>query len=98
MITPGLFFLICLVYARVRRGAQWDGMVLGAMFGVSLAGGSFVHGAIVQLNSLAYDLGVEILRVIGDKLGGGTGGGAGPTPANGIVAVRYNLGLIGIGR
>lgn len=100
MLTPPLFFLVLLVYAKARRGAQWDGMLLGAMFGVSLGGVGMIHNVLAQVNDAAFALGIDILTTIAQKIGGAKGGGVdGPSvtsvPAG--VILRYHLGLLGIG-
>ena len=96
MITAPVFLLICLVYARMHKGSDWLGILCGLGLGASLGAGP-VRDTVMSLNEAAYAIGIEIINAIGARLGGG--GTTGPTPANGlVVAVRYNLALIGIGR
>jgi hypothetical protein len=95
VITTPVFLLICLVYARMHKGSDWFGILLGLGFGVSLGAGP-VRDAVLAINEGAAAVGMEILNAIGQRLGGGAK--TGPAPANGLVALRYNVGLLGIGR
>lgn len=97
MITAPVFLLICLVYARMHKGSDWLGILLGLGLGASLGAGP-VRDTVMSLNEAAYAIGIEIINAIGARLGGG-GGTPAPTPAAGfVVAARYNLGLVGVGR
>lgn len=96
MITTPVFLLICLIYARMHKGSDWIGILLGLGFGVSLGAGP-IRDAVLAANESIAAVGMEIINAIGQRLGGSPKP-AGPTPANGLVALRYNLGLLGIGR
>lgn len=99
MITAPFFLLICLVYARMHKGSDWLGILLGLGLGASLGAGP-VRDTVMSLNEAAYSIGIEIINAVGVRLGGAGQGTPAPTPAAGFlnVAARYNLGLVGIGR
>jgi hypothetical protein len=97
MITAPVFLLIALFYAKAHKGSDWLGILIGIGFGASLGAGP-IRDFVLAANDAAHGLFVELLNAIGQRLGGGTTAPAGPTPANGMIALRYNLGLIGIGR
>jgi hypothetical protein len=98
VITAPFFLLICLVYARMHKGSDWLGILLGLGLGASLGAGP-VRDTVMSLNEAAYAIGIEVINAIGARLGGAGGSAPAPTPANGfVVAARYNLGLVGIGR
>lgn len=97
MITTPLFLLVALIYARAHKGSDWLGILIGVGFGVSLGAGP-VRNAVLSVNEGATAIAIEIANAIAQRLGGGSAP-SGPTPANGfVVAARYNLALIGIGR
>lgn len=95
MITTPVFLLIALIYARAHKGSDWLGILIGIGFGASLGAGP-VRDAVIGINEGATAVAIEIANAIAQRLGGGAK--TGPAPANGLVALRYNLGLLGIGR
>src|SRR4051794_17900775 len=97
-ISQPFFLVLLLIYCRMRRGAQWDALIIGAMFGASLGATSVGAGILSQLNDAAYSLGQAALAAAGEAVGRIMGKGPAPTPASGLVALRYNLALVGIGR
>jgi hypothetical protein len=98
-ISQPFFLVLLLVYCRMRRGAQWDALIIGAMFGASLGASSVGAGILSQLNDAAYSLGQAALAAAGEAIARLMGnGGPKATPASGLVALRYNLALVGIGR
>jgi hypothetical protein len=95
-LSTGTILLICVLYAWKHRGSDAPGMILAFTLGV--VGSRSALGAMA--NPIA-DLITSVVQAVVDGVNGfmaNRGGGDTPTPANGMVTLRYNLGLIGIGR
>lgn len=102
MFSTPLALLICIGYAKWHKGTDWIGIVLGTCFGAALGSGP-LRSAIESLND-AIGVGLNeaiqfLIQFAGRALGGGDKPVTSTPPVSfGVVAVRYNLNLIGIGR
>jgi hypothetical protein len=104
-ISAGTILLICVIYSVKHRGSDWPGIVLGMCLGAVGSKGALgniinpIADAIVSLFQAALD---ALNAYMAGRAGGGGGGGgpakSGNVPAGVLVAIRYQLGLIGLGR
>jgi hypothetical protein len=95
-LSTGTILLICVLYAWKHRGADAPGMILAFTLGVISS-----HSSLGALANPIADVIVSAVQAILDainKFVSDRGTVPVPTPANGLVALRYNLALLGIGR
>jgi hypothetical protein len=93
-LSTGAMLFVCVIYAFKHRGSDAPGMVLAFTLGVVSHGSALgaLAEPIIALISAVWNAIVEGIN------GLTSGKSPAPTPANGLVALRYNLALLGIGR
>jgi hypothetical protein len=97
-LSTGTILLICVLYAWKHRGSDAPGMILAFTLGV-ISSKSALGGIGETIANLIVTFAQAVIDAVNKFLAGGGGTTPAPSPASGlVVAARYNLGLVGIGR